>query len=194
MDLNTLELRFERIHASINSRIDDDFKRHVKIEFSGKSVSAQLPGKDDEFTVANQVLSILHHLATLKDHLKNSLEKNGYNKQIVEEIINSSIHLQVLIDLVNADKHGYPVRSSRSNKNPVIKNINQGVINNNYNKPIVMSISPKGELNMLEGVPPSVILTAGIFDGAGGFLFDFDSLVETCFFQWESIAKEYNFI
>jgi hypothetical protein len=194
MDVNDITSRLEIILTALDSRIDDNYKSHIKIEFNGEAVTSILPGKDDKPTIEFKILSILHLLATPKDHLKKRLEKNGDDPKVVERVIDSSIHLKVLIDLVNADKHGYPTKSNRSKKNPVIKNASQGLRNNNDGKPIVVMMSPNGELETVHGKPPSVVLSAGIFDDKKNFLFDLDTLVETSYYHWVTIAKMYNCI
>jgi hypothetical protein len=68
------------------------------------------------------------------------------------------------------------------------------LINNNNGKEIIMSIGPKGELDVLDGIPPSVGLFAKIFDDGNNYLFTFDDLVETCCNKWVTIANANNLI
>ncbi len=194
MDANDIIGRIKRTRSAMNSRIDEDFISHSKIEKLENGVSVTIPARDSKETIEVSIMSILYSLASLKDNLKNCLKDNGHNPLIVEEAVNSSIHLQVLHDLVNADKHGYPTKKNHSGLNPVIRNENQGLINNNFGKPVVASISPTGEIKILDGIPPSVVITADIHDKNGNFLFDFDILVEVCYAIWISIAKEYKCI
>jgi hypothetical protein len=191
MDVNDIRNRINRVETSLNSRVDHDFARHAKIEFIDKGVSVTMPARDSKETIENSVLSILHHLATLKDHLKNCLERKGYDPKIIEEAVKKSVYLQVLLDLVNYDKHGSPTRVNHSGRNPVIRDEHQGLVNNNHGKPVIMTISPTGDTKVVDGIPPSVITNANIFTGDGKFLFDFDELVEVCYSQWIEIARQY---
>ncbi len=194
MDVNDLEFRINRAIDALNSRIDDDYQKHIKVEHKDKGFTLTLPGNDSKYTISNKAINILQLLATFKDHLINSLKKIGLSKEIVENRINNSLHLQVLVDLVNLEKHGEPLRNYRSGKKPIIKNIEQGVINNNDDKPIIVGISPNGEWKMLDGKPPSVVLIADIFHEDGTRLFDLDELVETTFANWLLIAYEHNLL
>ncbi len=133
-------------------------------------------------------------LATLKEHLKNCLIRKGYEPKVIEEAVKNSVELQVLLDLDNSDKHGIPLRVNHSRRNPIIRNVRQGLVNNNHGKPIVMTISQVGETKVVDGIPPSVVINADIYDGDGDFLFDFDTLVETCYSQWIDIANQYDCI
>lgn len=189
MDSNDIHSRLERILLLTNSRIDNDFKRHAKVDTIDKGVKVQLPGNVGPVKTENDILSILHHLATLKDNIKKYLENIGRDKRDVENAINSSIHLQVLIDLVNADKHGYPTTTNRSGKNPKIKDFAQTLKNNNDGKPVIATIGTKGEIEIVHGKPPSVELFANIYDEHGIFLFVFDELVETCYLRWLAIVE-----
>jgi hypothetical protein len=133
-------------------------------------------------------------LAALKDHLKNCLARKGYEPKIIEDALKKSVYLQVLLDLTNYDKHGTPTRVNHSGRNPVIREERQGLVNNNNGKPIIMTISPTGDTKVVDGIPPSVVINANIYDGDGDFLFDFDMLVETCYAQWIDVAKQYDCI
>lgn len=190
-DINDIQSRLDRILFAANSIIDNDYKRHAKIDPLEVGVKVTLPAKDGPIKIKNDIFAILHHLATVKDHLKKHMERNRQNKQLIERAIDSSIHLKVLIDLVNADKHGYPTTTNRSKKNPVIKDFAQSLKNNNEGKPVIATISPTGEINIVEGKAPSVELFANIYDDQGSFLFGFNELVEVCYKEWLSIAEQY---
>lgn len=196
MDVNNLQSRLDVINCAATLRIDIDYKKYATVTPIEKGgVIVDLPGKNDPLKIAAGIYSILHQLATLKDHLKNQLKDHSLDKNIVEREIDSSIHLQVLIDLVNQEKHGYPLtKHIRSNKNPVIKEMSYTLINNNHGKEVILSIGPKGELDILDGIPPSVALFANIFDDKGNYLFTFDDLVETCYNKWLFIATTHNLI
>ena len=194
MDLNDIHSRIERISRALGTILDPNWKNHILIIREGNSSTAILPGKEDRYVVFNKVMSILHHFATFKDHFKNWLAKHGYKKQTVEDIINNSIHLQTLMDLVNADKHGYPVKKSRSKKNPRLHNVKQILKNNNNGQPIVMSIAPDGELDLKHGVPPSIVLIGDVYDDNGNLLFDLDELVNQCYYQWIGLARKYKIL
>ncbi len=113
----------------MNARFDNDIRKNTNVEFiqTDKGTGTRTTfGKSDENSYLNNIMIILHNLANIKDNLIKSLEAKGKTKQqakrIVEDEINSSLHLQVLIDMVNQEKHGYPLTLHiRSHKNPLIK-------------------------------------------------------------------------
>ncbi len=111
------------------------------------------------------------------------------NRKLLKKPYKIPSELQVLLDLDNSDKHGSPLRVNHSRRNPIIRNVRQGLVNNNHGKPIVMTISQVGETKVVDGDIPSVVINADIYDGDGDFLFDFDTLVETSLFTMDRYSK-----
>ena len=130
MDFNDIKSRLERGAVALNTQFDTDYKKHTNIKFidtkGGTGIELTF-GKDSKTEVEYKIVSILQGLATLKDHLKNCLANNWHQAKIVEDEVNACLHLQVLVDLVNADKHKYPTNLNRSEKNPIIKNAQQAL-------------------------------------------------------------------
>jgi hypothetical protein len=194
MNLNDIQSRLDRALTDLNIRVDDDYKRHVKVELIDKGASYTLPGKENQTTIDSKVLSIIRSLGTLKDHLKECLVAGGHKGQIVEDAINSSLHLQVLVDIYNADKHGgYPLDNPRSKLNPSPKNEKQSLtVVGDLRQAVVMVPPPNSGIELeIKGVNSFVVLTADICSENGQFIFSFDTLVETCYFQLMLIAKQY---
>ncbi len=151
-------------------------------------------GKDSPEEIANKIFLILHNLSSLKDHLKNCLRNKGYQQNIVETEINNSLHLQVLVDLVNQEKHGYPLtKTNRSGKNPIIRNASQ-VLQLAKNTPpgssVSITIGSDGSIEQ-EG-NWTISIDADIYDDKGILLFKLDELIETCFNKWEGIISIYH--
>lgn len=196
MDYNDIKSRLERTFISLNERFDEDVNKYTNVELWENRKGFSLTfGKTDENILTNKIISILHNLASLKDNLKNCLRNNKYDPQIIEDEINNSLHLQVLIDIVNQEKHGCPLtKNIRSFKNPVIKNLTHSFTLGNKK-------AGSTEINFLEngtiishGIPPAMFIDAEIHDDKGNLLFRLDPLVETCYTKWEFLAKKYNCI
>jgi hypothetical protein len=190
MNYNDIKSRLDRTLSSLNTRFDEDIDYHTNIEFweNGKGLSITF-GNLDEAEVLNRIMTILHNLASLKDHLKNCLQSKGHNPQIVEHEINNSLHLQVLIDIINQEKHGSPLKRPRSNKNPVIRYPEMG-----YRPFFKVGGSVMDEIPEDYEGPGSMVITALIKDENENLLFRLDELVETCFSIWHSLAKEHGCI
>ena len=198
MDFNDIKTRLERTLSSLNARFDDNVEERIKITYvqSDHSIGMMVKfGNDDTKNILNKIFMILHNLASLKDHLKNCLKSKGYDQNIVETEINGSLHLQVLIDIVNQDKHGYPLtRTKRSGKNPVIKDPKQVLKLSTGTEPhssarFVMSLDDGSY--QING-QSTIAINADVCDDQGNILFGLDELVDTCFAKWENIAKTYS--
>ena len=124
MDYNDVADRLKRTLKSIQARFDDDIAVYSTVEKKDGRVNVKFEIQGDKEEMINKVFIILYNLASLKDHLKNKLKKSSLNPSLIEDEINHSIHLQVLIDIINQEKHGYPLKqSNRSGKNPLIQNV-----------------------------------------------------------------------
>lgn len=187
MDYNDIKSRIERTFIALNARLDDDIEKHTHYHFytRGKEQRVTITyGTEDEKEVMVPIMNIIHNLATLKDHLKNSLKTKGLDPQIVETAIDDSLHLQVLIDIDNQDKHGTSLRNSRSKKSPVIKNAKRGLFMGSKVRDI--------EGNIIKEDGPSIMaIKALIKDDKDELLFNLDDLIEVCYSKWISIIKNY---
>lgn len=198
MEFNDVTARLARTLASMNGRFDQEVTKHLKRELifdqRDRLQADHFFVEQDQADTENKILIILHNLASLKDHLKNFLRANRHDPQLVENEINQSLHLQVLIDLVNQEKHGYPLtRNNRSGKNPVIKNAMKA-----------MSISTGSEPNSVAGISgdfggaiqvtgnSKITIMAWIHDHSGAMIFTLDDLVNTSFEKLNNLAMRYS--
>jgi hypothetical protein len=179
MDYNDIRARLSRTMASLNERFDDDIDKYVRVEewSSGEGVSIVFEGEDEE-ALLNRIMIILYNLASLKDHIKNRLSAKGLNPMIVETEIDNSLHLQVLIDIVNQEKHGTPLKKSRSNKGAVIRYPRIGYFP--FRK------HPDAAADDEEG---TMVIHALIKDNRENLLFHLDDLIETCFAKWNELIN-----
>lgn len=189
MSINNLENRLKLLYTSINCHFGK-FKRpepigKESIDDEGKSIYTVSIGggittEDEVLNATNDINIIIHNIANLKDNLKNLLKSKKINDKIVENYIDSSIHLKVIIDLANQEKHGYPTNSRRSKLDPKIVNIqNEMIINFPLSKVFV---------NILDS---RVEIAAEIVDYEDKFLFTFKELVEKSIEKWEDFFLEH---
>lgn len=76
MDYNDIKARLSRTQFSLNQRFDEDIERHERIEEleDGRGFSITF-GDQNEEALLNKIMTILHNLSSLKDHLKNCFKK-----------------------------------------------------------------------------------------------------------------------
>jgi hypothetical protein len=199
MDFNDLKNRLGKTFTSIGNFFDYDVVGGSKVtdEDMGSHHTLTVTfGNDDYSTLENKIFLVLYNLSSVKDHLKNCLANTGYDPKEVENEIDNSLHLRVLIDLVNQEKHGYPLRKrNRSGKNPIIKNVEQVLtLRKNPKREAPLSISFSSDGTVTSEGNSSIDIVADIFDENDNILFDLDELVETCYTKFEHIAKKYGCI
>lgn len=192
MNFNDIKERLERTLSSLNSRFSYEIGKSIKIENRKEGESMTLTvnfGGDDVHEIENKIFIILHNLVNLKNCIKNSMEKPGRDKAAIENAINQSIYLQVLVDLVNQEKHGYPLtKNNRSKKNPVIKDISQGLRLSSANgRPASFTMDPFSGAFHSEG-DNAIVIHGKIYDDKDTFLFSVDELVEKSFESLQEIA------
>lgn len=208
MDYNDFSERLKRTLNSLNARFNDDIEVFVtnveKVTINpdnSKTTTINISysfGKESYETIMNKIFIILYNLSSLKDHLKNILNKKGINQQEVEDEINNSLHMQVLIDIVNQEKHGSPLKkTNRSNKNPKIVKAQQGLrttITATPQNPEVESaiFFTKTGIEQVGDGTQQMVITAEIVDGNDNKLFSLDELLDVSYEKFLNIANKHN--
>jgi hypothetical protein len=197
MNINDINERFKRIYISIDERYDKNIVDHmnVQIDQNTRQLLALKFDKKGKTDIEQKVISIIHTIASLKDHLKNK-----FGKKLVEDEINKSKYLQIIIDIDNSDKHGYPAKiRPRSGLFPYIKNIERTLVFNKGDKVsyvIENKIEPsqtgsgyesKNWIKSLKINGGQIKIIADIFDSNNKKITDFETLVIECLNIWENI-------
>lgn len=198
MDFNDLKKRIDKTFVSIGNISDNNVSGETKITdriFGTQHILSVTFGNDDLSTMENKIFIILHNLSTIKEHLKNCISEKGSDPIMVEKEIDNSLHLQVLIDLVNQEKHGYPLKkTNRSRKNPIIKDIDQALTFRKTQQGEFSTFSFSSDGMITTDGKSFISIVANIFDDKNNKLFDLDELIETCFSKFKEIAKTYGCI
>lgn len=127
MTTDDLILRVQRLYASIGATEETEISKFVpKIINDGrrKGFYQDWGGGLSEADLSNVVYSLIHNIANLRDNLKKWAARNGKDKTQVDTAFNNSLALQVIMDLSNNDKHGYPPRNGGySGKSPKVDKV-----------------------------------------------------------------------
>jgi hypothetical protein len=132
MDVNDIESRLKRLYVSIGLVIIQEHDNLVSFsneqgEKPGISSVVVHMGPKDEDAKWLLVENVISALARLKDNLKKRMISLEYEDKLVEDEIDKSLVLQLIFDLDNAFKHGYPTNRNRSKKNPKLTNLTAGI-------------------------------------------------------------------
>lgn len=124
-----LELRIKRIYAAIGEAIEYDLSKMKADVIQNDKVTAVFQnfrgGLSDE-QLTNIAHSFIHNIANLQDHLRRWAAHKGHDKTKVDQTVDNSLDLQIIKDLSNNDKHGYPPRDGgHSGKCPQLVDVNR---------------------------------------------------------------------
>jgi len=186
IDTNNLQDRIDVLY-----HVTGDFVARVSI--APISVEKEeIPGKDDKTTFrvsfgggemtpreklkAKDIFTnIISRLANLKDPVKKKLVSKGSKAGIVEQYIDASPYICTVIDLNNAEKHGYPLTKYKRTKcDPRIGNIR---------KEMAIPLVPGRFTNAFTDAV--VLFEADILNLAGDRVYDFRELIEGAIQSWE---------
>lgn len=196
MDFNNLQLRLKRLFNALNLRYDQDIKSNIKfsrtVSQGVHTIGFSFEDKD-ETEITNRIFQMISAIASLKDHLKSEMTRNKKNPKLVEDLIDNSLELSLILDLWNQDKHGYPLKkSNRSNKNPKIVNISRGLITTGGKGSISFEITPeKTNFQKSEG-GIAIHIGAEIVDDKGKFIIFLDDLLENAVREIEDFLTKNN--
>ena len=194
MEVNNITKRLERLYATIGQARDGEIEQYFKMEKvdapknSFECLVTFNNGQTDAETTSAAIAIILH-IANLKDHLKNIAGERGENPNLIEKEIDESLALKIVIDLSNAEKHGYPTKTNRSGRHPTIQNIHHSI-----------DIPPQGEvgINFTTGElinksgDVTIIIDADIFSDDGELLFRFPALTREAIKKWEEVIEKFD--
>lgn len=189
MDYNNVKNRIDRIYSAIKIKEEDGTAEYLRLERIPNSNSAKFAPNINE--ILNKLLMMVSHISNLKDHLKNIIEKNGGNKQLIEDTINENLALQLIVDLNNAEKHGYPVKNKRSGLDPKIIYVSSAltVVGDGQTS---ITIHPDGRIEKEGNV--TTVIKANILNFQNEIICSFDDLIENSIKAWEKIIADNNIV
>lgn len=126
---DAIRQRISRIYAAIGAIEEADPQKLKATVIQTEKIHAVFQDfrggfSDDE--LSNQAHTVIHNIANLRDNLRRWAVNNGHDKNKVDMAVDNSFELQVILDLSNNDKHGYPPRDGgHSKKSPQLIEINR---------------------------------------------------------------------
>jgi len=195
MDYNDVRSRLKRLYLSIDLRYESDVLQHMQTKIEKKeagkfTIEIDFNAKHDEDETINRINAIIAGLANLKDHLKTKLRQRGGNPQEIETEIDNELPLQLVIDLNNQEKHGYPLKkSNRSKKNPKIINIAKALSPRPGVPATAFIRDPITGAGYTDNM--AIVITADVIDGKGNLLLSLNDLIDKSLDTWEKIVSKY---
>jgi hypothetical protein len=151
---------------------------------------------DDE--LSNQAHTVIHNIANLRDHLRRWAAQNGKDKAKVDQTVDNCFDLQIIEDLSNNDKHGYPPRGSgRSGKCPQLVGIDRVMRLQTQAKKgsmIAMTIGAGGVPIFIGDGSAKAVVTAEILDSARNRIGDLYEIATKAVEAWERLLVDFGLI
>ena len=192
-----LQKRIRRIYAAIGDTVEIDISKfHPQ---SGNSegcvfVFQDFRGGLSEEQISNITHSAIHNLANLKDNLRRWASRSGCDPNKIDQAVQKSFELQVIIDLFNADKHGYPPRDGgRSGRAPSLIEVNRVMKLSTGTQPrssAGLTLNPKPMARLVGSGSATVIVTGTIVDESGCQLGDLHAFLKEGTATWEYLLAE----
>jgi hypothetical protein len=188
--MNNLLQRLNRINAAIGAVSLKDFSRlqPQKCETaSGVSMMHyDFSGGKSEAELLNEVLSLVHNVANLRDHLKRWAKRNGHGPAKVESTFQQSQDLKIIQDLSNSDKHGPERNGGYSGLKPSLGTPRRNLVLSNG----AFCARLDGSEAMGNG-GTSIQTNAPVLDEAGRTIGDIYSIAMNAVQAWETLLKDF---
>lgn len=190
--------RITRIYAAIGATEEKDPHklRATVIETDKfKAVFQDFRGGLSDDELSNQVHSVIHNIANLRDHLRRWASQNGHDKRKVDQTFNGCLALQIAQDLSNNDKHGYPPRDSgHSSKCPRLVEVNRVMRLQTQAKKgsfIGMTLGANGIPIFVGDGTATAVVTGDVVDKANERIGDLYEITKQAVQAWEGLLTEF---
>ena len=198
--MNTeLRERILRIYSSIRSVEETDMqklKANMIVTEKITAVCQNFRGGLTNEELTNLSYTLIHNIANLHDHLKKWALHNGKDKEKVDGAIAQSLELQIIKDLSNNDKHGYPPRDGGlSGKCPKLLNVNR-IMGLKPKKmkgsTIRMTLDAAGETKIFGDGTAKAIITGDVVDNKDIRIGDLNKIATKAVEAWEQLLADFD--
>jgi hypothetical protein len=198
---DAIRQRISRIYAAIGAIEEADPHKLKATVIQTDRINAVFQDfrgglSDDE--LSNQAHTVIHNIANLRDHLHRWAAQTGQDKAKVDQTIDSCLDLQILEDLSNNDKHGYPPRhGGRSGKCPQLIEINRVMRLQTQAKKgsmIGMTIGTGGVPEFIGDGSAKAVVTGEVVDNAKNRIGDLYEIANKAVEGWERLLADFGLI
>jgi hypothetical protein len=198
---DAIQQRISRIYAAIGSIEEDDpqkLKATVVQTAKIKAVFQDFRGGFSDDDLANQAHSVIHNIANLRDHLRRWAAHNGQDKTEVDAAVGNCTELQIIKDLSNNDKHGYPPRDGgHSTRSPQLVEINRVMQLKTQAKKgstIGMTIGAGGVPRFIGDGTAKAVVTGDVVDNDGNRIGDLYEIANRAVEAWEALLVHFGLL
>ena len=193
--------RISRIYAAIGSIEEDDpqkLKATVIQTDKIKAVFQDFRGGFSDEDLSNKAHSVIHNIANVRDHLRRWASHHAQDKKKVDQAVDKCPELQIIKDLSNNDKHGYPPRDGgHSGKCPQLIEINRVMRLQTQAKKgsmISMTVGAGGVPKFTGDGTAKAVVTGDVVDNDGNRIGDLYEIANKAVEGWESLLVDYGLL
>jgi hypothetical protein len=193
-----LHTRIRRVYAAIDPLHDFDIgKLPAKVVQNERGIGMfqDFSGGLTKEDIENLAYAVVHNIANLQDHLRRWAANNGMDEKKVDATVNGSLPLQLIKDLSNNDKHGYPPRrGGRSGAAPQLVNLGRRMRltpGPEAGSKIMMTFAPDGTPRISGSGVAYAVLTGDVVDRDGEPMGDLWEIEQNAVKAWEALLADF---
>jgi hypothetical protein len=186
--------RISRIYAAIGAIEETDphkLKATVIRTDTIKGVFQDFRGGFSDDELCNQAHTVIHNIANLRDHLRRWAAHNSHDKSKVDQAVDNSLDLQMITDLSNNDKHGYPPRdggcSGRSPKLTAVCRVMRLETQPQQGSMIAVTIGAGGVPRFVGDGTAKAVVTGDVVDRDDNRIGDLYEIAQRAVLGWEVV-------
>jgi hypothetical protein len=184
--------RLHRIYAALDGFVEGDlskFPPKVLADERGFAMYQDFLGGLSPAQLSNLAHSVIHNVANLQNHVRRWAAKNGKDPNRIDQTGSGSAALQIIKDLSNNDKHGYPPRNGgHSGKVPKLVEVRRVLrltTAAEAGSSVAVILTPAGPKQLSGTGSTAVIVTGQVVDPSGAVIGDLYSLALEALKAWE---------
>ncbi len=193
--------RINRIYAAIGAIEEDDPKKLKATVIQTdkiKAVFQDFRGGFSDDDLSNQAHSVIHNIANLRDHLRRWASHNGHDKTKVDQAVDNCLELQIIKDLSNNDKHGYPPRNGgHSGTCPQLVEINRPMrlqTQAEKGSMVGMTLGAGGVPRFIGDGTAKAVVTGDVVDNDNNRIGDLYDIANKAVEAWETLLADFGLI
>jgi hypothetical protein len=199
MSADELLFRIRRINAAIAAGEETDLSKVPATVTVGRKfveVNQDFRGGLGDEQIHNLAHQAIHSIANLRDNLIKWADANGKAKKRVWDTFNASAPIQIIQDLSNNDKHGYPPKDGLGNScvapklTEVRRTLRLRVGKNECDVGVLMCLGT-GNLRKVGDGSATVVVTGTVVDKDGKLIGDLYATELQAVKAWEALLTEY---
>lgn len=189
--MDQLAQRLDRIYSALDEVRETDLTTFevAPLEWKGQNtLGVDFRGGLSDQQLSNLAYSAIHNVAHLEGHLIRWARSRGVTSDLVPSGIAKVKALQVVIDLSNNDKHGYPPRDGgRSGLAPQLGEVER-FMQMSVGSSVGVRFGPAGTARF-EG-SGLVVISGKVVDRAGNVIGELHELLHEAVRTWEAVLEE----